>query len=90
MKLFKRTIMLFSVIAMLVSAMTISEIEYGLTRIKVQDQADDYYYVPAISLKGSVEYVGQESNKTYYVSENPEVLVVINAIDGTVINRTNS
>lgn len=69
---------------------TVSEIEYGLTRIKVQDQADDYYYVPAISLKGSVEYVGQESNKTYYVSENPEVLVVINAIDGTVINRTNS
>lgn len=69
---------------------TVSEMEYGLTRIKVPDQEDNYYYVPAIQLKGNVEYVGKESEKTYYVSENPEELVVINAIDGTIINSTNS
>lgn len=69
---------------------TVSEMEYGLTRIKVPDQEDSYYYVPAIQLNGSVEYVGKESKKTYYVSESPEELVVINAIDGTIINSTNS
>lgn len=69
---------------------TVSEMEYGLTRIKVPDQEDSYYYAPAIQLKGNVEYVGKESGKTYYVSEDPEELVVINAIDGSIINSTNS
>lgn len=71
-------------------SIAVSEMEYGLTRIKVPDQEDSYYYVPAIQLKGNVEYVGKESGKTYYVSESPEELVVINAIDGTIINSTNS
>lgn len=68
---------------------TISEIEYGLSRIKVPDNEDAYYYVPSILLKGCSEYIGKESGETYYISEKPEILLVINAVDGTVINATN-
>ena len=69
---------------------SVSEMEYGLCRIKVPNTDDEYYYVPSVILKGSSEYIGEESGKTFYVSEEPEVLVVINAIDGTIINTTNS
>lgn len=67
----------------------VSEVEYGLTRIRIQDTEDAYYYVPAIMLKGNIEYIGEETNQTFYISEKPEILVTINAIDGTVINSTN-
>ena len=50
---------------------------------------DVYNYVPSILLKGSSEYVGKENGKTYYMSEQPEILLVINAVDGTIINETN-
>lgn len=68
---------------------TVSEIEYGLSRIKVPDNEEAYYYVPSILLKGCSEYIGKENGKTYYISEKPEVLLVINAVDGTIINATN-
>lgn len=68
---------------------TISEIEYGLSRIRVQDNDGLYYYVPSILLKGFSEYIGKEDGETYYISESPEVLLVVNAADGTVINATN-
>ena len=68
---------------------TISEIEYGLSRLRVPDNEDVYNYVPSILLKGSSEYVGKENGKTYYMSEQPEILLVINAVDGTIINETN-
>lgn len=67
----------------------VSELEYGLTRIRIKDTEDAYYYVPAITLKGIVEYIGEETNQTFYISEKPEILVTINAVDGTVINSTN-
>ena len=67
----------------------VSEIVYGLSRIRLQDAEDTYYYIPALMLKGNVEYIGKETNQTFYVSKKPEVLVTINAVDGTVINSTN-
>lgn len=68
---------------------TVSAIEYGLSRVKVPDSDDSYYYVPSMLFQGSSEYIGKSTGKTYYVSEKPEVLMVINAVDGTVINATN-
>lgn len=68
---------------------TVSELDYGLSRIKAQDQEGSYYYVPAIALKGDVEYIGTESGKTFYISSEPEILLRLNAIDGSVINSTN-
>ena len=39
----------------------------------------------AVRLPGRVEYIGKEAGKPYYESEAPEVLLVMNAMDGTVI-----
>ena len=39
----------------------------------------------AVRLPGWVEYIGKEDGKPYYESEAPEVLLVMNAMDGTVI-----
>ena len=69
---------------------TVSEMEYGLSRVKVQDQEDSFYYVPAIMLKGNIEYSGKQSGKVYYESDTPEILLHINAVDGSIINQTNS
>ena len=64
-------------------SVTVSQIEYGLART---DGAEGTFsYVPSILLKGRVEYIGKEDGKSYYESEAPEVLLVMNAMDGTVI-----
>ena len=39
----------------------------------------------AVRLPGRVEYIGKEDGKPYYESEAPEVLLVMNAMGGTVI-----
>ena len=68
----------------------ISKLKYGLSRIKVRDQEDMYYYTPSMVLEGNIEYVGQTSGKTFYSSGETERLLCINAVDGTVINQTNT
>lgn len=68
---------------------TVLEIECGLSRIRMPNTEDAYYYVPSILLKGSSEYIGKDTGKTYFVSNVPEVLAVLNALDGTIINATN-
>lgn len=68
---------------------TISEINYGLSRIKVPNSDDSYYYVPSLALLGFTEYVGKESGTLFYESNGQEVLILINAVDGSIINETN-
>lgn len=63
----------------------ITEMDYGLTRIKVPNVDDRYYYVPSVTFKGGVNYYGRESGYIYYESENTIPLLTINAIDGKVI-----
>ena len=58
--------------------------------LKVPNQDNCYYYVPSILLKGWPECIGKESGTTYYYSEVPETLMVINALDGSIINSTNA
>lgn len=70
-------------------SIVVSDVEFGLSRIKVPDQDNCYYYVPSILLKGWPECVGTESETVYYYSDDPETLMVINALDGSVINATN-
>ena len=43
----------------------------------------------AVRLPGRVEYIGKEDGKSYYASKAPEVLLVMNAMDGTVIDAAN-
>lgn len=69
---------------------SILDLEYGLSRIKAQGEDDAYYYVPSIILKGTAEYVGSESGNVFYTSTEPERILCINAVDGTIINDTNA
>ena len=66
--------------------MTVSEIEYGLARTGGEGS---FRYVPALALKGTSEYIGEADGKTYYTSEAPELLLVMNAADGTIIRAAN-
>lgn len=69
---------------------SVSDFIYGLSRIKVPDTDDSYYYVPSIILKGTAECIGKETGKTYYLSDEVETFMVINAVDGSLINSTNT
>lgn len=64
----------------------ISSAEVGLSRIKVQNEDDSYFYVPSVSLKGIATYVGEKTDRVFYASTEPESILCINAIDGTVIS----
>lgn len=76
----------------LTCVVNISSIDYGLTRVKVPDTDDSYYYVPAIYFKGTIQFHGKESGNIYdveldYGKELP--LLILNGVDGSVINATN-
>ena len=68
----------------------ISKMDFGIARVKIPEQDDSYYYVPAITLKGCAEYIGQETGKSYYRNDSEVALITLNAVDGTVINSTNT
>ena len=65
---------------------TISEIRCGLSRIKTPEQENCYYYVPSIAFYGTAENQGILTGKTYYYSEKPELLLLLNALDGNIID----
>lgn len=61
--------------------MVITEIEQGMCRIKIKDSSAEYRMVPAWVFSGYTMYSG-------HVLEDYNTYVVINAIDGSVINPT--
>lgn len=70
----------------------ITDADYGLTRVKVPNTDESYYYVPAIFFYGNVQYQGKETGAVYDVDIEEEVrrpILVLNAIDGSIINTTN-
>lgn len=66
----------------------ITDFSYGLSRINIPDTDDEYYYVPALILKGITEFIGQETGSLCARSSNEIMLICLNAVDGTVINST--
>ena len=68
----------------------IYEAEYKLSRVRIPDTDYNYYYTPSLLLWGNVELVGNSSGNIYYSSTSPELLLTLNAVDGTVINNTNA
>lgn len=72
----------------IVCNVTVSEMEYALTRVKVPNTDESYYYIPSIILRGNIEIVGAGSG-TLYLSKTNLELLTLNAVDGTVINSTN-
>ena len=72
----------------------VTELEFGLTRVKVPDTDDSYYYVPAVMLSGSVEFYGYDSGNILDTTETlfnkPSMtLLCLNAVDGSVIQLDN-
>lgn len=63
----------------------IDHMEYGLSRVKVPDTDESYYYVPSVLFSGSKLYYGEESGTVYFESAESEPLVALNAVDGTNI-----
>ncbi len=62
----------------------ISQVEYGLARTKAPNTDDSYYYVPAVALRGNIEYCMQNAAVPFYYQDDVPLLM-LNAIDGTVI-----
>lgn len=62
--------------------------EYALSRVKVPNTDESYYYIPCVFLRGDIEIVGAETGTAYYSKTNQELLT-LNAVDGTIINSTN-
>lgn len=69
-------------------AVDVCTMEYNLNRVKVPDTDESYYYVPGLALRGSVQYYDTETGEIYDELED-KILVVINGVDGSVINSTN-
>ena len=72
---------------------SITGMEYGLTRVKVPDTNDSYYYVPAVTFRGNYQAYTQ-SGKLWFDSNDwwngeQQTLLVLNAVDGSVINVSN-
>lgn len=70
----------------------IGYIDYGLTRVKVPNTDESYYYVPAVVFYGNIQFCGKGTGNIYDVEAPYEwgfPLLTLNAIDGTVINSTN-
>ena len=64
---------------------SIHRVDYGLMRVKVPDTDDRYYYVSAIAFRGSSEIVHQDTGDVWD-SREEQVLLVLNAVDGSVID----
>lgn len=73
----------------IVCNVTLSEMEYGLLRVKVPNTDDSYYYVPGILLFGGVEFRGETTSNMYDLGYTEPGLVLpmvaLNAIDGTIV-----
>ena len=72
----------------------ITQLEYGLTRVKVPNTDDSFYYVPGILLRGTINYCGVDTGTVYlssdeYSNGSAYPLVCFNAIDGSVIQLQN-
>lgn len=72
----------------------LSQMEYGLLRVKVPNTDDSYYYVPGIVLSGSVDYLGSKTGTVYQPLERWHFntgysriypIIALNAVDGSIV-----
>ena len=72
----------------LICNVKLSNVKYGLARVKVANTDESYYYIPAYSFYGYTELYGKSSGDIYYESDE-ETLLVLNAVDGSIIQLQN-
>ena len=66
---------------------SIDDIRYGLSRVKIPNTDNIYYYVPSMMMMGNVTVQSKDGQKIIYATEHTQPLVHINAIDGTIIEK---
>lgn len=69
--------------------LNVNDVKYSLARIRVPGAETCYYNVPVVTLFGNAEFKDVATGETYFTNDNT-LLLTLNAIDGTVINTTNS
>jgi hypothetical protein len=69
---------------------TIDRITLGLTRIAVKDKPDEFMIVPAWDFFGTVkvDYTPESGYTGFVTSDAYKSFLTINAIDGSIINRS--
>lgn len=66
----------------------INKLEYGLSRVKVPNTEDCYYYVPSVVLRGNKEYHLADTDELCFLNEDTTILI-LNAVDGSIIPIAN-
>ena len=66
----------------------VSEIRFGLTRITEQDKRNSGLLVPAWDFMANVTYLSEADGKTSKMVDGPVPILTVNAIDGSIINRS--
>ena len=68
--------------------MDITDMEFGFARTKVKDERFDFYLVPSVTLSGSYTAYNSGGEEIYTYPENgrSDVVLVLNLVDGSVIN----
>lgn len=67
----------------------ICECAYQMSRFKVPNTDDHFYYVPSLQIRGNIQIFGKQSRNVYYASDAPETLLTLNTVDGSVVSTTN-
>lgn len=70
-------------------AVNIHKVKYALARIRVPNTEESYYYVPSLTLYGDAEFYSK-STDDFCFSYQDLTLLSLNAVDGTILNNTNS
>lgn len=63
--------------------------DYGLSRVKVPNTDESYYYLPSIIFWGHADFIEKDTGSVLenYGEEYP--YLILNAIDGSILNTTN-
>ena len=67
---------------------TINRVQFGLTRVTEQNKRNSGLLVPCWDFFGTLTHVSEANGKTQRSDDGPIPLLTINAIDGSVINRS--
>lgn len=67
---------------------TVDHIQFGLTRVTEQDKRDSGLLVPAWDFFGTMTYISETDGQTKKFSDGPVPVLTVNAIDGSIINRS--
>lgn len=66
----------------------IDHIQFGLTRITEQNKRDAGLLVPCWDFFGTMTYISEVNGKTQKMDDGPIPILTVNAIDGSIINRS--